>query len=69
MLPINILCEWLIKSPGRTKQQESLSVESMVMDLQDPAACRKACEDIDMVIYFAADADPEANFDGSLLGK
>ena len=51
------------------KQHGSFSVESMVMDLQDPVACRKACEDIDMVIHFAADADPEADFDSSLLGN
>jgi nucleoside-diphosphate-sugar epimerase len=45
------------------------SVESLVADLQDPTACRQACEGMDMVIHLAADADPEADFEDSLLGN
>jgi uronate dehydrogenase len=48
-------------------QHGPLSGESLVVDLQDPEACRTACEGMDAVIHLAADADPEADFDGSLL--
>ena len=51
------------------KEQGSLSAESIVIDLQDIAACRKACEDMDMVIHLAADANPEADFHDSLLSN
>jgi uronate dehydrogenase len=51
------------------QQQGTFSVESMTGDLQDFAVCQKACEDIDVVIHLAADANPEADFDGSLLGN
>lgn len=51
------------------KEQGSLPAESIVIDLQDIAACRKACEDIDMVIHLAADANPEADFYDSLLSN
>ena len=51
------------------KEHGSLSAESIVIDLQDIAACRKACEDIDMVIHLAADANPEADFYDSLLSN
>lgn len=50
-----------------TQKQGSLSAESIVIDLQDIAACRKACEDMDMVIHLAADANPDADFYDSLL--
>ena len=43
--------------------------ESLVIDLQNYEACRKACENIDIVIHLAADADPNADFDSSLLGN
>ena len=52
-----------------TQKQGSLPAESMVSDLQDITACRKVCEDIDMVIHLAADADPDADFYDSLLGN
>ncbi|HET9912349.1 MAG TPA: NAD(P)-dependent oxidoreductase [Anaerolineales bacterium] len=45
------------------------SVESLVADLQDPTACRQACEGMDMVVHLAADASPEADFEDSLLGN
>jgi nucleoside-diphosphate-sugar epimerase len=45
------------------------SGESLAADLQDPAACRQACEGMDMVIHLAADASPEADFVDSLLGN
>lgn len=41
--------------------------ESLVADLADPQACRAACAGMDRVIHLAADADPEADFLGSLL--
>ncbi|KAA3665106.1 MAG: NAD(P)-dependent oxidoreductase [Chloroflexi bacterium] len=43
--------------------------ESMVLDLQDLAACRQACAGMNTVIHLAADADPDANFEDSLLGN
>jgi uronate dehydrogenase len=52
-----------------TEEQGSLSAETIVIDLQDIAACRKACEDMDMVIHLAADANPEADFRDSLLSN
>lgn len=47
----------------------AFSGESMVADLQDPVACRQACTGMDMVIHLAADADPDADFESSLLGN
>ncbi len=41
--------------------------ESLVLDLQDLEACRRACADMDVVIHLAADASPEADFTTSLL--
>lgn len=43
--------------------------ESLVADLQDLTACRKACEGMDMVIHLAADPSPKADFMESLLGN
>jgi nucleoside-diphosphate-sugar epimerase len=43
--------------------------ESLVLDLQDLKACRRACDNMDMVIHLAADADPDADFLGSLLAN
>lgn len=43
--------------------------ESMVLDLQDLAACQQACKGIDTVIHLAADPSPEADFVDSLLGN
>jgi nucleoside-diphosphate-sugar epimerase len=51
------------------QDQGSPPGESLVADLQDPAACRKACEDMDLVVHLAADPDPEADFYGSLLSN
>lgn len=51
------------------KKQGPLSAECIVIDLQDIAACRKVCEDIDVVVHLAADANPEADFSSSLLGN
>lgn len=52
-----------------TNRLGSLSGESLVFDLQDLQACRKACEGIDMVIHLAADPSPQADFVDSLLGN
>jgi uronate dehydrogenase len=46
-----------------------LTGESLILNLQDFAACRQACEDIDMVIHLAADPSPSADFVDSLLGN
>jgi len=46
-----------------------LAGEGLVLDLQSLAACRQACEGIDMVIHLAADPAPEADFVESLLGN
>src|SRR5688572_16785392 len=43
--------------------------ESLVLDLQNLAACQQACEGIDMAIHLAADPSPEADFVDSLLGN
>ncbi len=51
------------------KKLGPLSGESLVADLQDLDACRQACEGMDMVIHLAADADPEADYEDSLLGN
>jgi uronate dehydrogenase len=51
------------------KKLGPLHGESRVLDLRDMAACRQACQGMDIVIHLAADADPEADFDGSLLGN
>jgi nucleoside-diphosphate-sugar epimerase len=52
-----------------TRKHGPLPGESRVADLQDLAACREACEGMDMVVHLAADADPHADFMGSLLGN
>jgi uronate dehydrogenase len=43
--------------------------KSLVLDLQNLAACHQACKGMDMVIHLAADPDPAADFEGSLLGN
>src|SRR5919108_3687518 len=45
------------------------SGESLVLDLQSFAACLQACANMDMVIHLAADPDPKADFEDSLLGN
>jgi nucleoside-diphosphate-sugar epimerase len=50
-----------------TKRLGPLSGESLVCDLQNLEACRKACAGIDMVIHLAADPSPKADFIDSLL--
>lgn len=54
---------WDVEKHGR------LSGESLAIDLQDLAACRKACQGMDAVIHLAADANPDADFTSSLLGN
>lgn len=44
------------------------SGESLVADLRNIEACRKACEGIDSVIHLAANPSPEADFE-DLLGN
>lgn len=51
------------------KKHGLLSGDSVVVDLQDITACRKVCKDIDAIVHLAADADPDADFDSSLLGN
>lgn len=41
--------------------------ESLVADLRDLDACRRACQGMEMVVHLAADPDPAADFYGSLL--
>lgn len=55
--------------PWDEERHGPLAVESRVADLQNMEDCRKACEGMDMVIHLAADADPDADFHGSLLGN
>jgi len=50
-----------------TKKLGPLAGESLVFDLQNLEACRKACAGIDLVIHLAADPSPEADFVDSLL--
>ncbi len=57
------------KTGWDNEKHGSLKGESLIVDLQNLEACRKACEEIDIVIHLAADADPDADFDGSLLGN
>jgi len=52
-----------------TRKHGPLPGESRLADLQDLAACREACEGMDMVVHLAADADPHADFMGSLLAN
>lgn len=51
------------------KSLGSFSGESVIADLQDPQACRQACEGMDMVIHLAAEPSPTAGFEDSLLGN
>jgi nucleoside-diphosphate-sugar epimerase len=46
-----------------------LTGESLVLDLQDFAACLQACAGMDKVIHLAADPDPKADFANSLLAN
>ena len=48
-------------------KQGPLQGERIISDLQDLAACRSACEGMDVVIHLAADGDPQADFMTSLL--
>jgi NAD+ dependent glucose-6-phosphate dehydrogenase len=50
------------KMAWETKRLGILSGESLVCDLQNLEACRKACAGIDMVIHLAADRSPKADF-------
>ncbi|MBN1920701.1 MAG: NAD(P)-dependent oxidoreductase [Anaerolineae bacterium] len=53
--------------PWDTVRLGSPPGESLVLDLQDPEACRQACAGMDFVLHLAADASPEADFTTSLL--
>lgn len=55
------------KAPWDAKTLGELPGESLVCNLKDLDACRKACEGMDMVIHLAADPSPEADFLESLL--
>jgi nucleoside-diphosphate-sugar epimerase len=41
--------------------------ETVFFDIGDLDACRRACQGMDTVVHLAADANPEADFYGSLL--
>lgn len=41
--------------------------EVIRLNIGELAACQRACEQIDTVVHLAADADPDADFYGSLL--
>ncbi|MDQ2683253.1 MAG: NAD(P)-dependent oxidoreductase [Chloroflexota bacterium] len=43
--------------------------ETIRLDVVDPDACRAACAGIDTVVHLAADPDPDADFDDSLLNN
>lgn len=55
------------KTAWDSKRLGPLAGESLILDLQNLAACRQACEGMDMVIHLAADPAPEADFLDSLL--
>lgn len=41
--------------------------ETIALDIVDLVACQAACQDMDTVVHLAADANPAADFYGSLL--
>ena len=41
--------------------------EVVALDVADLAACRAACDGVDVVVHLAADPSPEADFSESLL--
>lgn len=41
-------------------------VEALVLDLTDPGACRRAAQDMEVVLHLAADPSPRADYHGSL---
>lgn len=41
--------------------------EICALDISDLQACQRACQDIDVVVHLAADANPDADFYDSLL--
>lgn len=43
--------------------------EVIQLDIADLEACQRACQGIDTVVHLAADANPEADFYGSLLAN
>lgn len=57
------------KAAWDTERLGALTGEHMVMDLQNLEDCRAACAGMDMVIHLAADANPDADFQDSLLGN
>jgi len=55
------------RRPWDADRMGPLRGESLVLDLREQAACREACQGMDVVLHLAADADPEADFVTSLL--
>lgn len=49
--------------------EKSQGHEVRTLDVTDPDACQHACRDIHTVIHLAADANPDADFYGSLLAN
>ncbi len=47
--------------------EDGSDAEAMALEITDPAACRAACEGIDTVVHLAADPNPGADFETSLL--
>ena len=44
-----------------------MDAEAVALDITDPAACSSACVSIDTVVHLAADPNPGADFESSLL--
>ncbi|HEX3051983.1 MAG TPA: NAD(P)-dependent oxidoreductase [Aggregatilineaceae bacterium] len=59
--------KYTIRLVDRAQPREPLPGETLIADLQNLDICRAACQDMDMVIHLAADADPDADFLTSLL--
>jgi nucleoside-diphosphate-sugar epimerase len=55
------------KTPWDVDRLGPLRGESWTANLQDPQACRQACEGMEMVVHLAADPDPDSDFLDSLL--
>src|SRR5262249_50334312 len=52
---------------AETSEGDEQDHEAIQLDLVEPGACARACEQIDTVVHLAADANPAAPFYESLL--
>lgn len=57
------------KHPWNEKIHGPTCAEVFIVDLQDFTQCQQICQGMDMVVHLAADANPEADFNDSLLGN